>query len=73
MTGLIYRAIGLIAAMLIGGLLAITIPDATTGTILAVVVGGGIGAFFFALADRATGRRPIPPPSDTDTPDHSSR
>lgn len=46
------RALGLGLAGLIAVLLAFTIPDATLGTLLAVLVGGGVGAVFFRMADR---------------------
>lgn len=46
------RALGLALAGLIAVLLAFIIPDATLGTLLAVLIGGGLGALFFRLADR---------------------
>lgn len=52
MSPLALRALGLGLAALVAVLLALLIPDATLGTLLAVVIGGGLGAYFFHLADR---------------------
>ena len=52
MTPFLLRALGLSLAALVAVLLALTIPDPNLGTLLAVILGGGVGFYFFLLADR---------------------
>jgi len=56
--GLGYRAFGIFAATAIAVLMALLVPDAVVGMLLAIIVGGGVGAYFFYLADKHTGRKP---------------
>lgn len=49
---LMLRAIGVLVAMGVAVLMALITTDGTLGLILATIIGGGLGAFFFWQADR---------------------